>query len=78
MTATTSRAGFAVAYDLREPGAWQRALRHRDLWGKLYTDGFYLDPDHIVLVFRPAPSKPERWRAWERVRARWILGELPA
>jgi hypothetical protein len=67
---------FAVAYDLREPGTWQRALRQRSTWGKLYTDGYYLGPDHIVLVFRPAPD--ERWRDWERVRAQWIMEELAA
>jgi hypothetical protein len=67
---------FAVAYDLREPGAWDEACRYARLWGRLYTDGYYLDSEHIVLVFRPAPD--ERWQAWERVRAQWIVEELAA
>jgi hypothetical protein len=31
------------------------------------------DSGHVALVFRLAPD--ERWRAWERVRLRWILAE---
>ena len=58
-------------YDLRDPAAWRAAHRHRGFWGKLYTDIHYLDTDHVVLVFRPAPD--ERWRAWEQVRLEWIL-----
>jgi hypothetical protein len=60
-------------YDLRDPTARQAARRHRSFWGKLYTDIHVLDADHVALVFRPAPD--ERWRAWERVRLRWILEE---
>jgi len=61
-----------VAYDIRDPGAWQAARRHRALWGKLYTDIHALDHEHIALVFR---SAGERWRAWELVRLSWILDE---
>ena len=61
-----------VAYDLRDPAAWQTARRHRALWGKLYTDIHALDYDHIALVFR---SAGERWRLWELVRLSWILDE---
>jgi hypothetical protein len=57
-------------YDLRDPGAWQQAHRHRRLWGRLYTDVYALDTDHIALVFR---TGGERWRTWERVRLEWIL-----
>ena len=60
-------------YDLRDPDARRAAHRHRDYWGKLCTDIYYLDTDHVALVFRPAPD--ERWREWERVRLRWILAE---
>jgi hypothetical protein len=63
-------------YDLREPAARQASHRHRGFWGKLYTDIHALDPDHVALVFRPAPD--ERWRAWERVRLRGILEERGA
>jgi hypothetical protein len=62
-------------YDLRIPGTWQQAIRDRSTRGKLYTEDYTLDLDHVVLVFR---SGGERWRAWERVRAQWILGELAA
>jgi hypothetical protein len=62
--------GFAVAYDLRDAGARGQARRHRDCWGRLYTDIHILDSYHIALVFRPAPD--ERWRAWERVRLEWL------
>ncbi len=64
-------------YDLRDPAARQAAHRHRAFWGKLYTDIHALDADHVALVFRPAPDD-ERWRAWERVRLRWILEERGA
>jgi hypothetical protein len=63
-----------VVYDLSDPAAQQAAHRHRHFWGKLYTDIYALDYDHVALVFRPAPD--ERWRAWEAVRLRWILDHL--
>jgi len=62
-----------VVYDLRDPGAWQAAHRHRAAWGRLYTDIHALGYDHVALVFRPAPN--QRWRAWELVRLSWILNE---
>jgi hypothetical protein len=62
-----------VVYDLRDPDAWQAARRHRDMWGKLYTDIHALNYDHVALAFRPAPN--QRWRAWELVRLSWILNE---
>jgi hypothetical protein len=65
--------GFAIVYDLCDPDQWQAAHRHRNYWGKLYTDIHALDYDHIALVFRPAPD--EGWRAWELVRLSWILEE---
>ena len=58
-------------YDLRDPGARQRAHYHRNLWGRLYTDVHVLGSDHVAPAFRPAPD--ERWRAWEAVRLEWIL-----
>jgi hypothetical protein len=61
-----------VVYALRDPDQWQAAGHHRGFWGKLYTDIYPLDYDHIALVFR---SAGERWRAWELVRLSWILGE---
>ena len=63
-------------YDLRDPGARQRAHYHRNLWGRLYTNVHVLVSDRVALVFRPAPD--ERWRAWERVRLRGILEERGA
>jgi hypothetical protein len=60
-------------YDLRDSAAWRAAHRHRSFWGKLYTDIYALDTDHVLLIFRPAPD--ERWRAWERVRLGWILAQ---
>jgi hypothetical protein len=62
-----------VAYDLRDPDAWQAARRHRALWGKLYTDIYALGYDHVALVFRPAPD--ESWRTWERARLEWIFAD---
>jgi hypothetical protein len=64
--------GLLIVYDLRDPDAWEAARRHRALWGKLYTDIYPLDYDHIALVFR---SAGERWRPWEPVRLSRILGE---
>ncbi len=63
-------------YDLRDADAWRAAHRHRDFWGKLYCDVHYLDPDHVALLFRPAPD--ERWREWEKVRLRWIVEDRAA
>ena len=70
MTVTTAPTVLTVVYDLRDPGAWGEACRHRRLWGVLYTDAYSLGPDHIALVFRPADD--ERWRDWERVRLEWL------
>jgi hypothetical protein len=64
-------AELLIVYDLRDPDAWEAARRHRNYWGKLFTDIHCLDNDHVVLVFRPAPD--ERWRPWEEVRLGWIL-----
>jgi hypothetical protein len=61
----------AIIYDLRDPGARHQGRRDRNTWGKLYTDIHVLDRENVVLIFRPAPD--ERWRAWEKVRLRWIL-----
>ncbi len=63
---------FVVTYDLRDPEAWQRAHKHRRLWGKLYSDYHILDQDHVLLAFR---SAGERWERWEQARKRMILGE---
>lgn len=65
-------AEFSIVYDLREPGAGQRANRDRCYWGKLYTDVHIVDSDHVLLTFRPAPDR--RWARWEEVRKGWILG----
>jgi hypothetical protein len=62
-----------VVYDLRNPVAWRAAHRHRVFWGRLYTEAYTLDCDHVALVFRPAPD--EGWRSWELVRLSWILDE---
>ncbi len=64
---------FNILYDLRDPAAWNLAHRHRYFWGKLYTDIYVLDNDHILLVFRSAGNS--RWREWEKVRKAWILEE---
>ncbi len=66
---------FAIVYDLRDAGAWERVRLHRGMWGKLYTDVHTLDTEHVVLVFRPGG---ERWRAWERERLRWIIEDEAA
>jgi DMSO/TMAO reductase YedYZ molybdopterin-dependent catalytic subunit len=63
---------LAIVYDLRDPGAWRAARRHRRLWGQLYTDIHALDADHIALVFR---SGGDRWQRWESVRLRRILDQ---
>jgi hypothetical protein len=65
---------FVVVYDLQDPDAWTRAHRHRNFWGKLYTDIATLDNDHVALTFNPAPGV--RWRPWEEVRKTWILKEV--
>jgi hypothetical protein len=66
-----SAEAFEILYDLRDPAAGARAHRHRNWWGKLYTDIHILDNDHVLLVFRPDPDA--RWLAWEEVRRGWIL-----
>lgn len=44
----------SVHTDLRDADACAMAHRHRNFWGKLYTDIRILDNDHVVLVSRPA------------------------
>ena len=71
MTASAAPEVFVVVYDFRDRPALQAAYRHRDYWGKLYTDIHALDADHVALVFRPAPDA--RWRGWEQARLELIL-----
>jgi hypothetical protein len=66
-TSTLSSPIFVMAYDLRDAAAWQRAHEHRCLWGRLYTDYHVLDQDHVLLVFRSAAV---RWERWEQARMR--------
>jgi hypothetical protein len=74
-TAATVQPVLAIVYDLRDPGAWDAARRHRRLWGQLYVDVHHLGEDAIVVLsFRPAPDP--RWRDWEATRLEWILDEL--
>jgi hypothetical protein len=47
-------------YDLRDPGAWQRAHYHRRLWGQSFTDVHILDTDRIALVFRTGGAQRRR------------------
>jgi hypothetical protein len=70
---------LTVAYDIGEPGGagWDAAVRHRNMWGKLYTGIHFLDDDTVVLSFRPADNR-QRWAEWERVRAAWIMEDLAA
>ena len=65
---------MVIIYDLSDPGAWEAARRHRNLWGKLYTRVYYLEEDVVVLAFHPSPDA--RWRPWEDVRMGWILDDL--
>jgi hypothetical protein len=53
-------------------GGLHYAKVHRYLWGRTLTDIHIVDEDHLLLVFR---SKGERWRRWEEMRMRRILGE---
>jgi hypothetical protein len=56
----TRSKNFAIVYDLRDPDAWEAARRHRNYWGKLYSDIHTLDAEHVVIVFHPAPDKRTR------------------
>ena len=63
--------GFAVVYDLRDGCAWRQAHAHRRLWGRRFSECYFLDNDHVLIVFMPGG---DRWRRWEAHRTRWILG----
>ncbi len=73
MRASTLSPKFVVTYDLRDSDAWRRAHQHRRLWGKLYSDYYILDQDHVLLVFRSAGA---RWERWEQARKRMILSKF--
>jgi hypothetical protein len=62
---------FAIVYDLRDTGAWRQAHAHRRLWGRLFSEYYFLDSDHVLIVFMPGG---ERWRRWEARRKQRILG----
>jgi hypothetical protein len=62
---------FTIVYDLREVGAWSNANRDRNLWGKRFTEAYFLDNNHVALTFHPSPD--QSWRAWEEIRKSWIL-----
>lgn len=38
-------------YDLSDPGAWERAGRELEAWGKSRSAVHTLDPDHIVIEY---------------------------
>jgi hypothetical protein len=61
-----------VVYDLRDPDAWRQAHAHRRLWGRRFSEYYFLDDDHVLIVFIPGG---DRWRPWELVRLSWILNE---
>jgi hypothetical protein len=67
----TPESEFTIIYDLRDAEAWMKAHRDRNAWGRTHTDYYFLDQDHVVMVFRPAPDG--RWRRWEAIRRSWIL-----
>jgi hypothetical protein len=67
---------FSILYDLRDPDALDQSRKHRRFWGLLYTDIHYLDNDHVLLTFRPAPNR--RWQPWEEERKGWIFRDLEA
>jgi hypothetical protein len=66
---------FLIVYDLQDTAARRLAHEHRRLWGRLYTDCYFADQDHVLLVFRQGG---ELWRGWEEVRRRRILDGVAA
>ncbi len=71
--ATARTSEFVVVYDLRDGAAWLQAHKHRRLWGRIYSDYFTLDANHVLLVFRSAGPQ---WEQWEQARERMILGDF--
>jgi hypothetical protein len=68
-----SGAELLIVYNVRDAGGGlERARRHRRLWGRRFSEYYFLDNDHVLIVFMPGG---ERWRAWELVRLSWILDE---
>jgi len=42
-----------VLYDLSDEAAFERARNDRAAWGRAWSDVHPLDPDRIVIIFRP-------------------------
>jgi hypothetical protein len=75
VTVLTHSSVLTVVYDVSNADGWEAAVRHRAMWGKLYTLIDWLDDDTVVLTFRPAENQ-KRWAGWERVRREWIMRDL--
>ncbi len=41
-----------VLFDLRIPGAWERARADREAWGRGMTDVHSMGLDHVLIAFR--------------------------
>jgi hypothetical protein len=64
--------GFAIIYDLRDAHAWRQAHAHRSLWGRRFSEYYFLDNDHVLILFVPGGA---RWASWEAHRRQRILGQ---
>jgi len=69
-----SGAQLVRVYDLSVPDGWRAAHRHRHLWGRRFCEHYFLDEDHLLIVFIPGG---ERWASWEARRERLIVGQDP-
>ncbi len=65
---------FSGTFDITDPDELELSRRCRDYWGKLHTAIVFLDERRVLMTFHPSPDP--RWRAWERVRRRWIRSEI--
>jgi hypothetical protein len=53
MRITKSTEAILVAYDLRDPIAWEQARKHRRAWGWERSKIHTLDNDRIIIEYLP-------------------------
>ena len=59
MRITKSTEAILVAYDLRDPEAWERAREHRQAWGRERTRIHTVTNDVVVIEYLPGGALGE-------------------
>jgi hypothetical protein len=48
-----------IVYDLRDPAQWEQARADRAAWGRAFSVVHTLDPDHVLIDFRPGGGQSQ-------------------